>query len=146
MESPNDNIFSRARFLGQRMDRNQLLGVTLIILYDLEVPLKGGFEYLKKAIPTVMDMPIPLGANDVYEAVAREMDEYTSVDAVEQAISKAIKGAWDNRKENRWENYFPEYILRAEEAPTNLTFLIAMRNFLEMWQSCCKEVEHAVSK
>lgn len=140
MESNNDAILERAKFLAKSTDRDEIQGMTLLIMYDLGVPLNySGFGYLKYAIPVAFRSPSQIVAKEIYLAVAEYYTPRVELSTMESAIRDAIDKAWEDRHNNKWHYYFPHHILQRSKAPSNVEFIAAIVYFLEMWQGCCKE-------
>lgn len=140
MESANDPILLRAKFLAQHLDRHNIRSVILMILYDLRIPLNyAGFDYLTDVIPEACGRSPQLFAGEIYEAVGSRYSPKTAPRNMEVAIRDAIQAAWKVRQIDRWCRYFPEYMLQRRKAPTNLEFLSAVVQFIKLWQDCCEK-------
>lgn len=148
MENANDPIFARAQFLADSLQRNRVHSVTLMILYDLRIPLNShGFGYLKEAIPVALQNPSQIVASEIYTAVGEDAFPGTSNQNMDAAIRDAIRKAWKARSDDRWGKYLPDYILERKKPPSNLEFISAIVYFLEMWQDCYeKEYDYATVK
>ena len=134
MHSPHNVIEDRAGFFAGHMKKNRIRSVTKVILYDLDIPINcEGFDFLEIMIPKAYQMPVPINLQELFCDIVREHPEY-SVKTIDNAIQKSIDKAWSNRFGGRWNLYFPEYILRREEAPTNKEFIKAIVFFMNMWQ------------
>jgi len=145
MDGANDPIMIRAKFLAKHLNRNNIRSVTLIILYDLRVPLNyDGFHYLTMAIPEAFGTSSQIVAGELYDTVGSRCVPKVDCRNMEAAIRDAIKAAWKLRLDDRWGCYFPDYIVQRRKAPSNVEFLSAIVYFMRLWQDCCeKEADHA---
>ena len=145
MESENDPIMIRAKFLAKHLNKHNIQSVTLMIMYDLRVPLNyAGFDYLVMAIPEALRCSSQIVAGEVYDAVGNRCVPRVECRNMEAAIRDAIKAAWKKKLDDRWCRYFPDYIIERRKAPSNLEFLSAIVHFIKMWQDCCvKEADYA---
>lgn len=144
MQSSNDAIWQRAKFLARNFDKDEIQSLTLVILYDLGMPLNySGFNYLKYAIPVAFNSPTQIVAKEIYQTVSAFYTPQVETSTLESAIRDAIEKAWADRENNRWWCYFPDHILQRGKAPSNVEFIAAIVYFLEMCQGCCKEGVYA---
>lgn len=144
MQSKNDAIWRRAKFLAQRSDREEIQSITLLIMYDLEMPLNcSGFDYLKNVIPVAVKKPSQIVVKELFQEVGEQYSPKVEYYSMDRAIHDVIEKAWVNNRRNRWKCYFPDYILENDKAPTNAEFIAGLTYFLEMWQNCCKEGHYA---
>lgn len=144
MHSNNDAIWRRAKFLARHADRNEIQSVTLLILYDLEMPLNySGFDYLKNVIPMAVNRPSQIVIKELFQEVGGQYTPYVEYGTMDRAIHDVITRAWEHSQRSRWNRYFPDYMLDHEKPPTNAEFIAAITYFLEMWQDCCKEGSYA---
>lgn len=147
MESANDPIFARAQFLADSLSRHKIYSVTLIILYDLRIPLNCyGFGYLKEAIPIALQNPSQIVASEIYAAVGEKYSPKVDSQNMDAAIRDTIRKAWRSRIDDRWRMYLPDYLLERRKPPSNLEFISSIVYFLEMWQDCYeKEADYATA-
>lgn len=144
MGSRNDAIWKRAKFLAKNFSRDELQSMTLLILYDLGMPLNySGFGYLKDAIPVAFESPSQIVAKEIYLSVAERYVPRVDPSTVESAIRDTVERAWEDRHNSKWRYYFPDHMLQRSKAPSNVEFIAAIVYFLEMWQGCCKEGVYA---
>lgn len=145
MESANDPIMIRAKFLAKHLDKHNVQSVTLMILYDLRIPLNyDGFDYLTLVIPEAFSRCSQIVAGEIYDAVGNHYDPKVDSKNMEAAIRDAIHAAWKIRLNDRWCCYFPEYMIQRRKTPTNVEFLAAIVYFIRLWQDCCsKEADYA---
>ena len=80
--------------------------------------------------------------NGVYTIVGEQVDPPMNDNQVWQAINRVVKHAWENRNMKIWQCYFPEGTQGHAECPSNKEFLIAIVDFVELWQGCCEEVNY----
>lgn len=145
MECANDPIMIRAKFLAQHLNKHNIQSVTLMILYDLRIPLSyDGFDYLTVAIPEAFGRSSQIVAGEIYDAAGNRYIPKVECRNMEAAIRDAIRAAWKVRIDDRWGRYFPEYIVERRKAPTNVEFLVGVVHFMKLWQDCCeKEADYA---
>lgn len=140
MEDANVVIANRACFLARHLSNSGLRSITLVILYDLGMPLNCyGFDYLKAAIAVAYSNHTQIVVKEIYDAVRLQYDAQTDVTSVEQAIRSLIGKAWQCRREYRWEWYFPASVTGKRTPPSNLEFISGIVYFLEMWHECNEE-------
>lgn len=140
MESKNDAIWQRAKFLANHSEPGEFQSITLLILYDLGIPVRySGFRYLKQVIPLAFQKPSQIFVKELLEEVGACYSPKVEYAAMETAIREAIRAAWRNRTDKKWKCYFPDQILQKRKQPSNGEFIAALVYFLEMWQGCCKE-------
>lgn len=145
MDGVNDLILIRAKFMARHLNEQNVRSATLLILYDLRVPLNYvGFDYILKGIPEALESSSQIMASEIYGLIGSQYIPKVEAKNIEVAIRDAIRAAWNSGADGRWENYFPEYMLRRRKPPSNLEFIAAIVYFLMLWQDCCvKEVNYA---
>ena len=145
MDGVNDLILIRAKFMARHLNEQNVRSATLLILYDLRVPLNYvGFDYILKGIPEALESSSQIMAGEIYGLIGSQYIPKVEAKNIEVAIRDAIRAAWNSGADGRWENYFPEYMLRRRKPPSNLEFIAAIVYFLMLWQDCCvKEVNYA---
>ena len=147
MEGKNDSILNRAKVLAQLYDSDDLHAVTLLILYDLGMPLNcSGFDYLKNIIPIAAERPSQIILTEIFAEAEDCYDLKCGYNAMDSAVRDVIKKAWADRLYNDWNCYIPNHILRRSKPPSNVEFIAAMAYFLERWQGCCKGDAYAKHK
>ena len=140
MNCTNDPIIIRAKFMAQHLNVRNVRGATLLILYDLRVPVHYmGFDYLLIGIPSALESTSQIVANEIYEYVGSQYIPKVVTQNMEGAIRDAIKAAWKNRTDENWNYYFPDYMVCRRKQPSNLEFISAIVYFLKLWQDCCTE-------
>lgn len=143
MNSANDLIIKRAKFMARHLQPQNVRGATLIVMYDLRIPLNyDGFGYLLRGIPEAFACTSQIVANEIYQSVGNQYIPKVEKENMEIAIRDAIRAAWNNRIDERWGNYFPEYMLTRRKPPSNLEFISAIVYFLMLWQDCCVKEAH----
>lgn len=143
MERMNDDIWQRAKFLAQHSERSELRSITLLIMYDLGIPVNySGFDYLKHVIPLAVNRSSQIVVRELFEEVGTYYTPVVEYWAMDSSVRDALKMAWNARDLYKWSCYFPDYMLRRKKSPSNLEFITAVAYFLEMWQGCCKEGEY----
>lgn len=144
MESKNDAVWRRAKFLAQHSDKNEIQSMTLLIMYDLGIPLNcSGFDYLKNVVPIALKRPSQIVLKELFLEVGEQYVPAVGYSTMDSAIHDVVEKAWKYGRRNRWMYYFPDYLVQNEDPPSNTEFIAGMAYFLEMWQGCCKEGEYA---
>lgn len=140
MDSANDPILSRAKFMADHLNPQNVRSATIMVLYDLRIPVNyDGFDYLRRSIPKALEQTSQIVANEIYEIVGSQYIPKVERKNMEIAIRDAIKAAWKNRMDGIWNYYFPEYMICRRKPPSNLEFISAIVYFLMLWQDCCVE-------
>ena len=103
---------------------------------------QSGFLYSKNAIKLLKENRSATLTNGIYLAVGLIDDPISSEKQVEQAIRCVIRKAWNNRDAEIWECYFPIGRVGRTECPTNREFLMAVVDFVELWEGFCEEVNY----
>lgn len=144
MLSENDIIWKRAQFLAQRSQITELRSMTLLIMYDLAMPLNcAGFDYIKNVVPLALIRPSQIVLKELFLEVGAHYDPKVGYSIMDTAVRDVIRMSWNGVRRERWNYYFPSYMLQRNKPPSNAEFIAGMVYFLEMWQGCCKEVNHA---
>lgn len=142
MRSRTDETLKYVQFLARRFDKQDVMAVTLIILYDLDVqPSHDGFTYLRRAIEMQHACSARPAAKGMFPAVSYVYDAGDSWKAVEQAIRRAITAAWKERDEEVWNLFFPPRRGRKPKCPSNKEFITRISCMIELWKSC-KEADY----
>ena len=77
MESENDIIRDRAKFLAKGSKPSELPCIALLILFDLRLPLNYlGFAYLKQILPIASKEPTEIVLKEIYQASPTMLDKY----------------------------------------------------------------------
>ena len=117
--------------------------IVQLALKELRVPSgQDGFPLAKLAVLMLSENRFQKLTNGVYTIVGEQVDPPMSDDQVCQAINRVVKHAWENRNMKIWRYYFPEGTPGHAECPSNKEFLIAIVDFVELWQGCCEEVNY----
>lgn len=144
MQSKNDAIWQRAKFLANHSERGDLQSITILILFDLGIPVQySGFDYLRCLIPLAFQEPSQIYIKELMEQIGARYSPVVEYSVMESAVRDAVRVAWRNRFHYKWECYFPDHILQREKQPGNAEFIAALVYFLEMWYGCCKEEAYA---
>lgn len=142
MRCRTDETLRYVQFLARRFDKRDVKAVTLIILYDLNImPSNDGFEYLRRAIEMQHARSVRTVTKGIYPLIASIYDTNDSWKAVEQAIRRAIKTAWNERDEEVWNLFFLPRKGRKPKCPSNKEFIARIACVIELWQSC-KEADY----
>ena len=135
------NTLQHALFFSRHLRKCNTKCVTVAILLEMGIPAKRiGFEYLTQAIVRFYDDPAQAITKELYPGVADACGSGADAKQVESAIRAVIAEAWDNRNPKVWGCYFPHYVGRQMERPSNMEFISEIARFLELWQGCCEEV------
>ena len=117
--------------------------IVQLALKELRVPSgQDGFPLAKLAVLMLSENRFQKLTNGVYTIVGEQVEPPMSDDQVCQAINRVVKHAWENRNMKIWRYYFPEGTRGHAECPSNKEFLIAIVDFVELWQGCCEEVNY----
>lgn len=132
-----------ARCLAEQLHRCNRRYIVHIALKELGIPSgQDGFLLAKNTILFMYEKPFSKLKNGAYVAAGIQADPPMDSDQVEQAIRRAIKSAWNDRNEDKWNCYFPVGRTGRDECPSNRDFLMAVVDFIELWQGCCEEVNY----
>lgn len=104
----------------------QWLANTLTEL-GIAVKLKG-YLYLNDAIPYCAKHPVASISKELYPAVGEQ--HHTSGTLTEHSIRTAICGAWKQRSEEIWRQYFPPDASGTIPRPSNATFIFILARHL----------------
>ena len=125
------------------MSRCDCLYFIHLSLKELGLPSwQDGFWYAKYAVKLLHQKPGSNLAKGVYMAVGLMAGTEAGEDQVEQAIRSAIKTAWKDRDERIWEVYFPAGKPGRTQCPSNKEFLMAVVDFVILWEGFCEEVNY----
>lgn len=142
MRSRTEETLKYVQFLARRFDKQDVKAVTLIILFDLNIQSSNdGFDYLRRAIEMQHARSARTVTKGIYPAISYVYEAGDSWKAVEQAIRRAIKAAWNERDEEVWNLFFPPRRGRKPKCPSNKEFIARISCIVELWQSC-KEADY----
>ena len=111
-----------------------------IALKELGIPSGSeGFLFAKQAILILCKNHAQTLTNGVYDSVGKLSNPPFDENAVECAIRRAIKRAWENRDEKIWRCYFPAENDGRISCPSTRTFLFAVIDFVTLWKVLCEE-------
>ena len=143
MKSAIGETLQHAMFLSRHLRKCDCRCITVAILLEIGVPAKRvGFDYLQEGILKFYDDPSQAITKELYPAIAKSFGPGVDDKQVESAIRAVVTEAWQNRNAKVWGYYFPQYIGKKMQKPTNMEFISEIARFLELWRGCCEEVEY----
>jgi len=143
MENTMDAAFEHAQNLAKYLSHCSSTYIIQIALKELGVPSsRDGFHLAKNCIRLLRENPIRTLTHGVYVAAAMLCGFPTEDKLVEQAIRTAVKAAWKDRDEAVWNCYFPVGKLGRSKCPSNKEFMMAVVDFVELWEGFCEEGKH----
>lgn len=101
-----------------------------------------GYIHARNAVLMLRENRTATLTNGVYLAVGMLTNPKAGEKQVEQSIRNVIKKAWKDRDAHVWECYFPIGRVGRTECPSNREFLIAIVDFVELWEGFCEEVKY----
>ena len=141
MYEPMEAAIRHARFYAKYLNKCSSQYVIRLMLKEIGIPTgKDGFEYAKNAVIMLRENPYDTLKNGVYQAVGLLRKPPAGQEQVEQSLRFGIRFAWKNRILAIWECYFPEGCPGNRSCPSNRDFLMAIVDFVELWEACCEEV------
>lgn len=144
MESENDIIRDRAKFLAKGSKPSELPCIALLILFDLRLPLNYlGFAYLKQILPIASKEPTEIVLKEIYQEVGNRYNPEVGYATMDGAVHDVIVKGWENGNREKWQYYFPSHVIEGPEPPCNSEFISGIAYFLEMWLKYSKEGEYA---
>lgn len=144
MGSTMNAAFKHAENMAQYLNKCSSTYIIQIALKEMGVSSGyEGFHYAKQSIRILCEKPTATLANGVYLEAGALYDPPADEIQVEQAIRTAIKKAWDERDKEIWECYFPVGKTGRTKCPSNKDFLMAVADFVVLWQGFCEEVHYA---
>lgn len=121
-------------------DKSYIIHLALV---ELELyHYQDAFNYAKNTIILLCEDPMLRLSNGAYAEAARMSGVETDVERVEKNIRQAIRKCWKEREQEMWCCYFTAKRMKSRKCPTNKEFLIAIKDFVVMWQGCCEEVNY----
>lgn len=133
-----------ARRFANDMSRCGKRYIVQIALKELGVPSgQDGFPLAKSVVLTLCDNRFTRLRNGAYLKAGTMADPPMGNDQVCQAITRVVQHAWDHRNVKLWKCYFPDGTPGSDSCPSNREFLIAIADFVELWEGCCEEVNYA---
>lgn len=141
MYEPMEASIRHAKFLAKQLNKCSVPFIIHIMLKEIGVPsAKDGFECARYAVMMLMENPFKTLKNGIYLAVGLLREPPAGQEQVEQSIRFGIHSAWRTRNEEIWECYFPKGYPGSDTCPANRDFLMAVVDFVKLWQVCCEEV------
>lgn len=101
-----------------------------------------GYIHARNAVQMLCENRTATLTNGVYLAVGLITNPTAGEKQVEQSIRSAVKKAWNSRDEKVWSCYFPIGRAGRTDCPTNREFLMAVVDFVELWEGFCEEVKY----
>lgn len=143
MHEPMEAALRHAKFLAKYLNRRGRLYVIRIALKETGMSSsQDGFHFALHAIGRLCDNPFETLKNGVYLAVGLMRNPMADQDEVEHSIRFSIKKAFKTRSAELWNYYFPEGCPGSRNCPSNRDYLMAIVDFVELWQGCCEEVNY----
>ena len=134
------NTIRHAKFLARKLTGCSSDLVIRIALKETGIPsARDGFHYSLNAIKLLIANPASKLNNGIYVAVGLLRKPPAEARAVETAIRFVIRYAWKRRVKENWRYYFMTEDLDHGPCPTNREYLMAIAEFVELWQGCCEE-------
>lgn len=144
MDSSMIPALKHAKCLAREMNKCGKRYIIHIALKELGIPSsQDGFALAKSTALMLCENPYCRLRGGAYYAAGILADPPMDDKQVDQAIRRAIRIAWVGRNEYIWKCYFPEGKTGRTECPSNRDFLMAVVDFVELWQGCCEEVNYA---
>jgi hypothetical protein len=141
MYEPMEATIRHAKFLAKYLNKCDSQYIIRIVLKEIGIPSgQDGFHYAKNAVILLLENPFETLKNGVYLAVGLLRKPPAGQEQVEQSIRFGIRTAWRNRNQQLWTYYFPEGCQGCKVCPSNRDFLMAIVDFVELWEACCEEV------
>ena len=142
MYEPMEATIRHAKFLAKYLNKCDVQYVIRIVLKETGMrSSQDGFFYAKNAVVRLRRNPYETLRNGVYPAVGLLRDPIAGQDEVEHGLRFSIKAAWKTRCIELWSYYFPEGLPGSRKCPSNRDYLMAIVDFVELWQGCCEEVK-----
>ena len=143
MENTMDAAFQHAKHIAEYLNKCSSTYIVHVALKELGVPSdREGFLLAKHTIRMLLENPSLTLINGVYSAAGALVLGSSGDRQVETAIRRAIQAAWKNREEKLWACYFPVGREGRTKCPSNKVFLMAVVDFVILWQGCCEEVNY----
>ena len=143
MYEPMEAAIRHARFLAKYLHKCSSQYVIHLALKEIGIPSgKDGFHYAKNSVSLLLKDPYRSLKNDIYCVVGAMRNPRAEQEQVEQSIRFGIRIAWDHKNEDIWECYFPKCCRGSQSCPPNRDFLMAITDFIELWEACCEEVTY----
>ena len=143
MHEPMEAVIRHARFLAKYLHKCSWQYVIQIALKETGMrSSQDGFHYSKNAAVMLCEDPFAALENGIYPAVGLMRIPPAGQDQVEQSIRFSIRKAWKARSDELWNYYFPEGCPGHGKCPSNRDYLMAIVDFVELWQGCCEEIEY----
>ena len=143
MKSRMNDALRHAKKRAKLLSRCSTAYIIHISAKELGVPRgRDGGEYVRIAVRMLCENPSRKLSNGVYLAVGMAAENPAGEDQVEQAIRAVIKSAWDERDDDVWGCYFPATDSWKVKCPSNKDFLMALVDYVGMWEVFCEEVNY----
>lgn len=143
MENTMDAAFQHAKHIAEYLNKCSSTYIVHVALKELGVPSdREGFLLAKHTIRMLLENPSLTLINGVYSAAGALVLGISGDRQVETAIRRAIQAAWKNRDEKLWAYYFPIGREGRTKCPSNKVFLMAVVDFVILWQGFCEEVNY----
>ena len=139
MPNSKEETLYHALFLAQHLSKGDLKDGLTYILYEIEMPSHNiGYHYVKNAILLFYQDPVHTLLQGLYQAVIEKVNPDATYKQLEQSMRSVIRQAHKDCEPQIWRIYFQ----RKEKRPSNFEFISKIKDFMELWQACCKEVSY----
>lgn len=143
MKEPMEAAIRHAKFLAKYLNKCNNKYIIQLALKEIGVPsYHDGFQFAKNAVVMLCENPFYTLRNCVYLAVGQLRIPPAGQDQVEQSIRFGVRTAWKSRGKEIWECYFHDGCSGSVSCPSNREFLMAVVDFVELWNACCEEVRY----
>lgn len=140
MENTMNAALEHAQQLAKYLGHCSSTYIIQIALKELSVPSsRDGFHLAKNCVRLLLENPVRTLTHGVYVAAALVCGFPTDDKLVEQAIRTAVQAAWKDRDEAVWNCYFPVGKLGRCKCPSNKEFMMAIVDFVKLWEGFCEE-------
>ena len=141
MYEPMEATIRHAKFLAKYLNKCDSQYIIRIVLKEIGIPSgQDGFHYAKNAVILLLENPFETLKNGVYLAVGLLRKPPAGQEQVGQSMRFGSRTGWRTRDLQLWTYYFPEGCQGCKTCPSNRDFLMAIVDFVELWEACCEEV------
>lgn len=139
MPNAKEETLRHALFLAQHLNKGDPKDGLVYILYELEMQSHNiGYLYVRNAILLLYHAPAHTLLQGIYQAVIEKVNPSASYSQLDQSMRSVIHQAHRDCEPAIWRIYFQ----RRQKRPSNLEFISRIKDFMELWQACIKEVSY----
>ena len=139
MPNAKEETLYHALFLAQHLSKGDLKDGLVYILYELEMPSHNiGYHYVRNAILLFYQDPVRTLLQGIYQTVIEKVNPSANYEQLEQSMRSVIRQAYKDCEPQIWGIYFQQ----KRKRPSNLEFISKIKDFMELWQACIKEVSY----